>query len=69
MRTISIWYSNDKGLLEEISVALAGQAEAIEEPSELEAPATLNLDLATVARDLWQLLVGDKGEIGGDKGT
>ena len=57
MPLMSVCYANDKDLLAEISAALAGHVDAIEEPAEVESPATLNLDAATIAQNVWQLLV------------
>lgn len=54
---MSVCYANDKDLLAEISAVLAGHVDAIEEPAEVESPATLNLDPATIAQNVWQLLV------------
>jgi hypothetical protein len=57
MRLISVCYSADKALLSEINAAIAGHAAAIEEPTEVESPATLNLDPATILDGLWKSLV------------
>jgi hypothetical protein len=57
MAHMSVCYANDKDLLAEISAVLAGHVDAIEEPAEVESPATLNLDPATIAQNVWQLLV------------
>jgi hypothetical protein len=54
---ISTIYGENEELLSAVGKSLAGQAEAIEEPAEVEAPATLNLDPATIAQNAWQVLV------------
>jgi hypothetical protein len=57
MPLMTVCYANDKDLLEEIQAALEGHVDAIEEPVEVESPATLNLDLATIAQNVWELLI------------
>lgn len=60
MRIMSVCYSNDKDLLTEINAALAGNVIAIEEPTEVELPTTLDFDLAaltTLGAVVWQVLV------------
>ena len=56
MPVMSVCYANEKDLLEEISVAIAGHVDAIEEPAEVESPATLDLDPAMIAQGVCQLL-------------
>jgi hypothetical protein len=57
MPSISVCYANDKELLAEVRAALMAHVDAIEEPTEVESPTTLNLDPATVVQTMWQLLV------------
>ena len=57
MPILSVCYAVDKDLLAEISAAIAGHVDVIEEPTEVEAPATLDLDPAMIALGLCQLPV------------
>ncbi len=50
-------YSIDESFLTELAEALDQLAEAAEEPSLVEAPGSLDLDIATLGGQLWELVV------------
>ena len=57
MTILATLYSEDDGLLREIAGTLEATSAKAGEPSEVEAPGSLDIDLATIATSLWELLV------------
>jgi hypothetical protein len=54
---MSVIYASDSELLTEINSVLADHVDGSAEPDEVDSPAILNLDFATVSQQVWQLLV------------
>ncbi len=52
-----ICYANEEELLSEIGDALLPMVEKAEEPEEVDSPAMLNLDPATIAQTVWEMLI------------
>ena len=57
MPFMSVVYAAESDLLEEVSAILADHVDEIEEVAEVDSPAILDLDFATMAQQVWQLLI------------
>lgn len=57
MPFISVIYASDNDLLREVSKIIASHVDEVAEVAEVDAPATLDLDFATMAQQIWQLLI------------